>query len=399
MTLKFKYKIFLIYEFLNNLVFWGPLLIPFYTQYPHLNMAKILLLQSVYAYSTMFLEIPTGVIGDKYGRKISVILGDVFFAIGALIYSLFPAWYPLIIAEFLMGLGTAFASGATDALKYDTFKQHRKEKLYFKFLADTQKVMSAARLLSALIALGLAALNFVRWSFAAYGLMLFAASGLIALTIPEPQIETEELAPNYKQIVKSSLSVLQENKVLIKLLSAILLIVLIGYYQMWIGQKFLEFLKASAVWFAISRIVSSIASIAVNHWLPSIRKRVKDSGLFKLGAILGILSTLGMILFSTVSISHAAQLALVIIFMTLATRIYAATRLVLLNNIQKQIPSKVRATVLSFNGLLNSAIRGTLNPFMGMLADLNVKLVTYILFLSGAGAQLIAKRLSKSTKE
>ena len=362
-------------------------------------MAKILLLQSVYAYSTMILEIPTGVIGDKYGRKISVILGDLSFAIGALIYSLFPAWYPLIIAEFLMGLGTAFASGATDALKYDTFKQHRKEKLYFKFLADTQKVMSAARLLSALIALGLAALNFVRWSFAAYGLMLFAASGLIALTIPEPQIETEELAPNYKQIVKSSLSVLQENKVLIKLLSATLLIVLIGYYQMWIGQKFLEFLKASAVWFAISRIVSSIASIAVNHWLPSIRKRVKDSGLFKLGAILGILSTLGMILFSTVSISHAAQLALVIIFMTLATRIYAATRLVLLNNIQKQIPSKVRATVLSFNGLLNSAIRGTLNPFMGMLADLNVKLVTYILFLSGAGAQLIAKRLSKSTKE
>ncbi len=75
MTLKFKYKIFLIYEFLNNLVFWGPLLIPFYTQYPHLNMAKILLLQSVYAYSTMILEVPTGVIGDKYGRKISVILG------------------------------------------------------------------------------------------------------------------------------------------------------------------------------------------------------------------------------------------------------------------------------------------------------------------------------------
>ena len=51
---------------------FGPLVMPFFTDVVKLSVVQIMILQSVYQLITMFMEIPTGVVGDIYGRKLSV---------------------------------------------------------------------------------------------------------------------------------------------------------------------------------------------------------------------------------------------------------------------------------------------------------------------------------------
>ena len=65
---------------------FAPVIFLFFTE-NGLSMTQILFLQSIYAIFTVILEIPTGTIGDYFGRKLSVSLGTFIFAFGIGIYS------------------------------------------------------------------------------------------------------------------------------------------------------------------------------------------------------------------------------------------------------------------------------------------------------------------------
>ena len=47
--------------------------------------------------SMAFGELPTGVVADVFGRKLSLILGEVLSCVGMLLYGLAPT-FPLLIA-------------------------------------------------------------------------------------------------------------------------------------------------------------------------------------------------------------------------------------------------------------------------------------------------------------
>ena len=51
-----------------------------------------------------------GPMGDNYGRKVSIILGDISFATGSIVMSLTPSIGILILGRFMVGVGVGLTS-------------------------------------------------------------------------------------------------------------------------------------------------------------------------------------------------------------------------------------------------------------------------------------------------
>ena len=115
-------------RFLCNLMFFGAVTIPYFIDWLRVDYTKIAILQTWCSILIVLLEVPTGMIADKYGRKISLALGCVVCAAAMLIYGITQTYWHLFIAEFAFAVGFTLMSGADKALLYDSLVEQRKEK-------------------------------------------------------------------------------------------------------------------------------------------------------------------------------------------------------------------------------------------------------------------------------
>src|SRR3989338_9896113 len=101
-----------IFGFLYSLSFFGAISIPFFLDWGKLNYAQIFLIQLWFSFWLFILEVPTGVIADKIGRKMTLILSGFTASLGALLYGLFPNIYLFLLAELVFAIGMALRGGA-----------------------------------------------------------------------------------------------------------------------------------------------------------------------------------------------------------------------------------------------------------------------------------------------
>jgi DHA3 family tetracycline resistance protein-like MFS transporter len=94
-----------------------------YFRHRHLNLFEIAALAVIFEGSIVLFELPTGLVADLYGRKLSVVLS--FFAIGVagVIFRLSTIFWALALAEIVQGLGETLKSGAFEAWVVDSLKE------------------------------------------------------------------------------------------------------------------------------------------------------------------------------------------------------------------------------------------------------------------------------------
>lgn len=110
-------KLYLAYKFLGALYFAYPIFYEFAVQ--AITPVQVGIFFSAIGICGFIAEIPTGVIADKHGRKLSSMLGMIILAIAPLIVFFghtFPAY---LVAAVFYGLGRALMSGALESLVYD----------------------------------------------------------------------------------------------------------------------------------------------------------------------------------------------------------------------------------------------------------------------------------------
>src|SRR5258708_34388272 len=78
------------FAFFRNLSFYSAVLIPFFTLWGHISLGQTQLLQSWSMLWIFLLEVPTGVIADRFGRKYALALGSIIVAVAVLIYGSLP---------------------------------------------------------------------------------------------------------------------------------------------------------------------------------------------------------------------------------------------------------------------------------------------------------------------
>src|SRR5512139_2273559 len=65
---------------LKNMQFFGALAVPYFLDWLRVDYTRMFLLQAWFLFWILALEIPTGIIADKFGRRVSVASGCLLFA-------------------------------------------------------------------------------------------------------------------------------------------------------------------------------------------------------------------------------------------------------------------------------------------------------------------------------
>ncbi len=82
-------------------------------------------LMNVVCWLAMFLfQVPTGLVADVFGRKLSYLISCLFLVIGGVVYGQSQTMMGFAVAEIVLALGITFSSGAFDAWIITRLKEH-----------------------------------------------------------------------------------------------------------------------------------------------------------------------------------------------------------------------------------------------------------------------------------
>jgi MFS family permease len=95
-----------------------------------------MLLGSISAVVTFFLEVPSGVIADRYSRKKILMIGNLITTMGLIVIFFSDNYQMIVIAAVLMGVSEALESGADTAFIYDFFKNKNMEHRYKSYISS-----------------------------------------------------------------------------------------------------------------------------------------------------------------------------------------------------------------------------------------------------------------------
>jgi len=217
-----KIRIFSATRFLTSFAF-GTILPVYVLYFRHyqINLFQIALLAAIFEASILLFEMPTGLVADIYGRKISVILSTIFSLISGAIFIFFPFLAGFIVAEIIGGLGETLRSGALEAWLVDSLKHEGKEeKLKFAFAQGTK--FKIAGNLSGLILGGyLASLNmklvWLPFTIVFFILCLFLIRKMKEEYTIEKKI-SDKIISKFSETIRQSLNVLKAQKLILALI-------------------------------------------------------------------------------------------------------------------------------------------------------------------------------------
>jgi MFS family permease len=128
-------------------------------------------------------EVPTGYVGDRIGRRNSLLVGSAVSAAMVLAFGLLSS-FPAFVAVYLVwGVGMTFRSGAESAWLYDTLEEAADEDEFTRVRGRGTAVRLAATGASALVGGYLAGVD-LYLPFVATGAFT-VVGGAVALTIPK----------------------------------------------------------------------------------------------------------------------------------------------------------------------------------------------------------------------
>ncbi|GIU69314.1 MAG: MFS transporter [Candidatus Woesearchaeota archaeon] len=360
------WKMYLV-NFLRNLQFFGAVAIPFFLEWAKISYTRIFILEAFFMFWIFVLEIPTGFIADKYGRKVSIILGGLFSAISISIFGFINNYWAFFLAEFIGAFGFTLLSGADKALIYDSLIQTKNDKDAKVFLSRYESAGTLGILvgfpLGSLIA-GSSLLPYPKTlplTFIISGIFLLL-SFFVALTLTEPK-RKEKVEEFIKEGVDGFKYIFKHKKLRIFALN-FALISATTFFMFWFYQSLAGVVGIDVKYNGFIGAGFNLFSMLLLLNIGKIEKLFGMKNTLFYSAILPGLFFIGLFFFRNV------YFVLVAIFMITGLKIMRSP--VLSDFMNKHIESRNRATVLSGVSMLEKIIIMILYPIVGLLADFSL---------------------------
>ncbi|NOH78774.1 MFS transporter [Vibrio sp. RE86] len=146
--------------------FYYPVFTLLYLDYG-LTLSQFAMLNVVWAATIVLAEVPSGAFADTLGRKKLVVLSSLVMFIEIAMIAFVPTgnldlvFIVFLINRILSGLAMALASGADEALAYDTLKEQGKEDLWPRVLQIQLRIASTVGIFVTLIGAAMYDVNFM----------------------------------------------------------------------------------------------------------------------------------------------------------------------------------------------------------------------------------------------
>lgn len=336
------------------------------------SLLEVGLFEMVFHISSLTMEVPTGVIGDLYGRRTSRLLGILtyFVYIGIILFS---TNFILIMLGFVFcGISYTFESGSGDALVYDSLKEIKQEHRFMKVNGIREVIYQFSTVIVLILTgLFLAGKHEVDYYLTAG---MFALAFLMVFLMKETHIPHETKNLRFKQrindhFVKTWKVVTSSKRLTLLIIIGALIFAPVTSLFIY-AQEYFNFNGFSESWMlyflAFHSLASGIGAI--------IAERVEN----KIGErkLMSLLPILMMLCFWATLIPVFGFIGFIIVG-GLESLFYV----VLFDYINRLIPSETRASVLSFFGMSFSFIMILTFPIMGLIGDLTTIWFAY-LFIS-----------------
>lgn len=360
------WKLYVIQFFASFHLFSG-VLIPFFMLWGGLSLTQVFFLQTWFLVCSVFLEVPTGIIADRFGRKTSLALAAACAAVAALVYSSSPSFPVFFFGEFLFALAMALQSGADHALLYDSLQTDGATKDTTRVIGRYESIGLVAMAVSAPIGSLLGSLYGPRYAMMAFSIPTSIAF-LVALTLIEPPSikKVSESKRLIDIVVNASKTFTGRRK--IQWISFDLAVVhALSFLMIWLYQPLLLNLGIPLVWFGVIHTGLAVAQAVAMQGYGLIKSTAGRNATLALTAVLPAVSylVLGM----------TTLLPIVIASTVIITGLGLSRQPLVSEELNRMIPNEQRATVLSYVALLGRLIRALVSPLVGILADRSLSLV------------------------
>jgi MFS family permease len=338
----------------------------------------------------MLFEVPTGVVADIWGRRISYLLGTLTLAGSTLLYwALWMAEAPFwlwAIVSMLLGLGFTFFSGAVEAWLVDALH-------YAKYDGTLETVMGRGQMVSGAAMLGGSVLGGVIAQATSLGVpflmrvvVLVAMFFVAARTMrdygftPEPSARPLN---EVRRVFDASIDHGLRNPPVRWVMLAAPFASGVGIYTFYALQPYLLELWGDEGAYSIAGLAAAIvagAQILGGYLAPYFRQlfRKRTTALILATFLsVGILAALGL--------TNSFWVALALL--TGWAMVFAAEMPIRQAYLNDMIPSRQRATVLSFDSLMGSSGGVVIQPVLGRAADVYSYSTSLVI---GAAIQLLA---------
>lgn len=352
--------IFWLTDFLLGVELIGPVLLVFFKDWGGLNQTQTQMIQSWFMFWIFILEIPTGVYGDIKGKKVSVMLGYLFYTIGTLTYTIIPNMITFLVSEFILAFGNAFISGAKDAWMYDIAEKKGIQKEFTTVKVVSSSLHTAGMLVASVIFIFVSKYFTVQEIFRISAIPYALSLLLLGLLIPYTDGK-KKLKPNYLQTTKDGFQILKDSKNLRKYAIYTSILAATSYFVIWLYQEALRVLSIPENLFGAYRIILLVSEIFV---MCVIAKLMKRWNIKKTMIIISIIVALGFILGGIFK-----NIVGVIFVLAFAGGLGLQVPDLLSKEINEEIASDKRATVLSFVSMVRRLMLTIFNPFIGFLVD------------------------------
>ena len=146
---------FIAFRIFFNARFYYPVFAVIYLDFG-MTLEQFAILNSIWAASIILAEVPSGVLSDMIGRKKMIVAAGIFMVIEMVVWGFAPTsdldllFWILAINRILSGLAEAAASGADEALVYDSIDEAGKKEDWAKILQKVTRWQSFAFMIALL---------------------------------------------------------------------------------------------------------------------------------------------------------------------------------------------------------------------------------------------------------
>ncbi|RBP45784.1 putative MFS family arabinose efflux permease [Roseimicrobium gellanilyticum] len=380
-------RLFVWFRLLFNCRFYYPVYTVLFLDFG-LNLEQFALLNVVWAVSIVLLEVPSGALADVLGRRNMVVLAAVLMVVEMLVFAMLPVGGPWVFWVFIVnrvisGAAEAMASGADEALAYDSIPASEQSTVWPRVMARLSRWMALGFIVSSLIGAFVydassvnRALSFIGWEHAdlakqitlKFPIYLCVLTALLCLLVTlamrEPQERVGTVHATFRDNMRASMRGIREAGAWIWRTPAPLLLMTLGFLLdsivrlfYTVSSNYYRLIGLPEASFGVISVLSSLAAFFTTHWMEwLVRHR---SSKFNFALVIAMVAW-GLVVLANPLPGWWGILAIAPLLLSM--RFF---QFFLSHYLNEVTSSERRATVLSFRGMTMNLAYGAVTLLFG----------------------------------
>ena len=150
---------FYTFRFITHFQLWMPIWILYLHDSRGLSLTEILLLDALFEIMMLLAEVPTGVVADRWGRRRSMLLGQVGVTLAVIMFAFAPTFEAVLACYAVWAVSGALTSGSDIAFVHDSLETAGQGGEFRNVIARGNAAQIAGMAVSSMIGAPIAALT------------------------------------------------------------------------------------------------------------------------------------------------------------------------------------------------------------------------------------------------